>query len=201
MASLPVPLLTAINAVQVVGEVKADDFVLIHAGGSATGLMGIQVARALGARVATTVRSAESASAAEAVGAHLVINTRSTDFNEAIKEWTKGRGVDVAIDSLGGDSFGKTIDAVKTHGVVVSMGFMSGTEVKFDIRNFFFGQKQIRGSLSADLEDLAGWMDRIRDGKIKAVVDSEFPLADAAKAHERVASNTAKGGVVLLPWA
>lgn len=95
------PLLTAISAVQLVGEVKAGDFVLVHAGGSATGLMSIQVARALGAKVATTVRSADSAKLAESVGADLVINTRDTDFNEAISTWTGGRGVDVAIDSLG----------------------------------------------------------------------------------------------------
>ncbi len=201
LATLPVPLLAAISAVQIVGEVKVGDFVLVHAGGSATGFMGIQVARALGAQVATTVRSSESAKVAEAAGAELVINTRNTDFNEAISQWTGGRGVDVAIDSLGGDTFEKTIMAVKTRGIIVSMGFMSGTEVKFDIRNFFFGQKQIRGSLTADIEDLASWIDRIRDGKIKALVDSVLPLNQASKAHERVSQNTAKGGVVLLPWA
>jgi NADPH:quinone reductase-like Zn-dependent oxidoreductase len=200
VAALPVPLLAAISAVQIVGEVKAGDLVLVHAGGSATGLMDIQVARALGARVATTVRSAESAKAAEAVGAELVINTNDTDFNEAISKWTNGRGVDVAIDSLGGASFEKTLNAVKTRGIVVAMGFMSGTEVKFDIKNFFFGQKQIRGSLTADIEDFAGWLDRIRDGQIKPIVDSVLPLSEVSKAHERVAQNTAKGGVVLLPW-
>jgi len=81
------------------------------------------------------------------------------------------------------------------------MGFMSGTEVKFDIRNFFSAQKQIRGALNADIEDLAGWLDRIRDGQIKAVVDSALPLSQASKAHERVSQDKAKGGIVLLPWA
>jgi len=201
VATLPVPMLIAISAVQKVGEVKPGDFVLVHAGGSATGLMSIQIARALGAKVATTVRSGESAKLAESVGVDLVINTRDTDFNEAISKWTGGRGVDVAIDCLGGATFEKTINAVRTRGIIVAMGFMSGTEVKFDIRNFFFAQKQIRGALNADIEDLAGWLDRIRDGKIKAVVDSVLPLNQAGKAHERVAQNAAKGGVVLLPWA
>lgn len=201
VASLPVPLLTAIRAVQIVGEVKAGDYVLVHAGGSATGIMSIQVALALGAKVATTVRSAESYNLVKDLGAELIINMRDRDFCEAILEWTAGRGVDVAIDSLGGTTFEKTIAAVKTQGIVVAMGFMSGTEVKFDIRNFFFGQKQIRGCLNADIEDLSAWLDRIRDGKIKAVVDSVLPLSKAAEAHERVAANTAKGGVVLLPWS
>ncbi len=201
VAALPVPFLTALNAVEIMGEVKSGDFVLVHAGGSATGLMSIQIARALGARVATTVRSDESAKLAETAGAELVINTRNADFNESISQWTAGRGVNVAIDSLGGDSFEKTINAVKAGGIIVAMGFMSGAEVKFSIRDFFFGQKQIRGSLNADIEDFARWLDRIRDGKIKAVVDSVLPLSDASKAHERVSKNIAKGGVVLLPWA
>ncbi|MBA3856720.1 MAG: hypothetical protein C0507_07385 [Cyanobacteria bacterium PR.3.49] len=199
-ASLPVPFLTALNAVQIVGEVKEGDFVLVHAGGSATGLMSIQIARTLGARVATTVRTSESAKVAESAGAELVINTRESDFAEAISKWTSGRGVDVAIDSLGGDSFEKTINAVKVRGIIVAMGFMSGTEVKFDIRNFFFGLKQIRGSLTADIEDFALWLDRIRDGEVKAIVDCALPLDQASKAHELVSQNIAKGGVVLLPW-
>lgn len=200
VATLPVPFLTSLNAVHVLGETKSGDCILVHAGGSATGVMGIQIARALGAKVAATVRSADSAKMAEAAGAELVINTRESDFNDAISKWTDGRGVDVAIDSLGGNSFENTINAVKTRGIIIAMGFMSGTEVKFDIRNFFFGQKQIRGSLTADIQDFALWMERIREGKIKATVDSTFPLEEAGKAHERVAGNAAKGGVVLLPW-
>ena len=199
-ATLPVPFLTALNAVQIVGEVKEGDFVLVHAGGSATGFMSIQIARALGARVATTVRTNESAKVAEPAGAELVVNTRDSDFSEAISAWTVGRGVDVAIDSLGGNSFERTIQSVKVRGIIVAMGFMSGTEVKFDIRNFFFGLKQIRGSLTADIEDFALWLDRIRDGKIKTMVDCALPLEQAAKAHELVSQNIAKGGVVLLPW-
>lgn len=201
IGAMPVPLTTAIRAVQISGEVKAGDFVLVHAGGSATGIMSIQVARALGAKVAATVRSDMAAQVAEDAGAELIINTRSENFLDAVMKWTNGRGVDVAVDSLGGDSFDATIDAVKMQGIVVSMGFMSGTEVKFDIRKFFFAQKQIRGCLNADIEDLAAWLDRIREGKIRAIVDSVFPLSAAAEAHRRVASNTAKGGVVLMPWA
>ncbi len=201
VATLPVPLLTAISAVEIVGEVQRGNSVLVHAGGSATGLMSIQIARALGARVATTVRSAESAAVAGSVGADLVINTAEKDFGQEIADWTDGLGVDVAIDSLGGASFAKTIAAVKTRGIIVAMGFMSGTEVTFDIRSLFFAQKQIRGSLNADIDQLAVWLDRVRDGDIKPIFDSSFPLNQAAEAHERVAKNIAKGGVVLLPWS
>lgn len=199
--SLPVTLLTAVRAVQIVGEVKAGQTVLVHAGASSTGLMSIQVAKALGAKVATTVRTQESADVVKALGVDLLINTTNEDFNEAITRWTNGAGVDVAIDSIGGDGFGNTIAAVKPFGIVVAMGFMAGTEVKFDIRNFFFSQKQIRGTLMADIEDLQVWLEQVRTGVIKTVVGTVLPLSEAAKAHELVATNKAKGAVVLMPWA
>ncbi len=201
VAALPVPLMTAVNAVQKVGGVKSGDFVLIHAGGSLTGYMGIQVAKALGARVAATARSIEAREMAGAAGAELVVNVSDADFNDWILKWTDGRGVDVAVDSLGGDTFEKTINAVKKAGVIVAMGFMSGSEVKFDIRSLFFQEKQIRGSLTADIEDLAPWLDLVRKEVIKPKIDCTLPLSEAAKAHELVSQNKAKGAVVLLPWA
>ena len=197
--SLPVTLLTAVRAVQIVGEVKTGQTILTHAGASSTGLMSIQVAKALGAKVATTVRTKESAEVVRTIGVDRLINTKEEDFNEAIQDWTQGRGVDVAIDSLGGDIFARTIDAVKPFGIIVAMGFMAGTEVKFDIRNFFFGQKQIRGALMADIEDLQQWLIKVREGLVVPVVDTVLPLSEAAKAHELVAENKAKGAVILMP--
>lgn len=107
----------------------------------------------------------------------------------------------MAIDSIGGDGFEKTIEAVKPLGIIVAMGFMAGTQVSFDIRSFFFGQKQIRGTLMADVEDLVFWLEKIRKGTVKPIVDTVRPLSEAAKAHELVAENKAKGGVILLPWS
>jgi NADPH:quinone reductase-like Zn-dependent oxidoreductase len=77
---------------------------------------------------------------------------------------------------------------------------MAGAEVSFDIRRFFNTQKQIRGALMADIEDLKTWMHSVRTGHIQPVVDTVLPLSEAAQAHKLVAANRAKGGVVLLPW-
>lgn len=200
IAALPVALLIAIRSVQIVGEVKAGDRVLIHAGASSTGIMSIQVARALGARVAVTVQNASSAQLAASLGAELVINSHEEDFVEVLAMWTEGKGVDVAIDNLGGDVLARTIDAVRPMGIIVAMGFMAGSEVTFDIRNFFFAQKQLRGTLVGDIEDFAAWLDPIKEGKVKPVIDSVLPLSRAAEAHERIASNQARGSIVLLPW-
>jgi NADPH:quinone reductase-like Zn-dependent oxidoreductase len=200
IAALPVALLIAIRSVQIVGEVKAGDQVLIHAGASSTGIMSIQVARALGARVAVTVQNDASAELAASLGAELVINSNEEDFVEALNKWTDGRGVDVAIDNLGGDILPRTIAAVKPMGIIVAMGFMAGSEVTFDIRNFFFSQKQLRGTLVGDIEDFAAWLELIKEGKIKPVIDSVMPLSRAAEAHQRIASNQARGSIILLPW-
>lgn len=201
IAAMPVALLIAIRSVQIVGEVKAGDHVLIHAGASSTGIMSIQVAQALGAHVAVTVQNEASAELVRSLGVDLVINSSQEDFVQAIMIWTGGRGVDVAIDNLGGDVLAKTIDAVKPLGIVVAMGFMAGPKVSFDIRNFFFTQKQLRGTLVGDIEDFAAWLDPIREGKIKPIIDSILPLSNVVQAHERIADNLAKGSIVLLPWA
>ena len=200
VATLPVVLATGVRSVKEVGEAKAGDKVLVQAGGSGSGSMQIQVAKALGAEVATTVRDDAKGEFAKTLGADLVINTRQEDFVERVKEWTGGRGADVVIDNLGGDVLPKSIDAVKPLGVVVAFGFTAGTEVTFDIRNFFFGQKQLRGSMASDVEDLVWGLEQVRAGRIKPVLDRALPLSQAAEAHRLIASNQVAGNIVLLPW-
>ena len=201
MATLPMVLSTAVHAVKVVGEVKVGDKVLIQAGASGSGSMQIQVAKALGAQVATTVRDDAKGKYAKAHGADLVINMRTEDFVKRIQEWTHGEGVDVVIDNLGGEILPKSIDAVKAQGIVVAFGFTAGTEVTFDIRNFFFNQKQLRGSMGSDMEELKWGLEQVREGRIKPLLDHTMPLELAAEAHRLIAKNKVTGNLVLLPWA
>ena len=201
VATLPVPLATAVRAVKGVGGVGAGDSVLIQAGASGSGSMQIQVAKALGARVATTVRDDAKGAFARALGADLVIDTRNEDLVARIKEWTGGRGADVVIDNLGGDVLAKSIEAVKAQGAVVAFGFAAGPEVRFDIRSLFFAQKQLRGSMASDVADLEWGLELVRAGRIKPLLDRALPLGEAAEAHRLVAANRVKGNIVLLPWA
>ncbi len=201
LATLPMVLFTAVRAVKVVGEVKAGDRVLVTAGASGTGSMAIQVAKALGAEVATTVRDNAKGEYAKSLGADLVINTGEEDFVERVKEWTDGRGADVVIDNLGGTVLPTSIDAVKTLGIVVAFGFVAGTEVTFDIRNFFFGQKQLRGTMFGDVDDFNWGMGQVVEGRIKPLLDHTLPLSQAAEAHRQISNNQVMGNIVLLPWA
>ena len=201
VATLPMVTFTTVRAVKTVGEVKAGDKVLITGGASGTGSLAIQVAKALGAEVATTVRSDAKGEFARIAGADLVINVRKEDSVTRIKEWTDGRGADVVIDNLGGPVLSKSIDAAKAQGVVVAMGFVAGTEVTFDIRNFFFAQKQLRGTMFGDVEDFKWGLEQVRVGKIKPLLDRTLPLSQAAEAHRLISTNQVTGNIVLLPWA
>lgn len=201
VATLPMALVTAVRAVKVVGEVKAGDRVLVHAGASGTGSMNIQIARALGARVATTVDSADKAELARSLGAELVVDVRKRDFVPAVREWTGGRGADVAIDNLGGDVLQQTLNALRPLGVLVAMGFVAGEHAAFHVREFFFAHKQIRGTLMGDVADLEWGLELVADGRVKPLLDRALPLAEAAKAHRLIAANEVRGNLVLLPWA
>ena len=201
VATLPMTLATAVRAVKEIGNVKAGDKVLVQAGASGSGSMQVQVAKALGAEVVTTVRDDAKGEFAKSIGADLVINTRNEDLVEKVMAWTDGRGVDVAIDNVGGEVLAKSIDAIKATGVVVAFGFTAGTEVSFDIRNFFFGQKQLRGSMASDIKDLQWGLEQVKAGKIKPALDRSLPLSQAAQAHHLIANNQVTGNIVLLPWA
>lgn len=199
-ATLPMAVVTTVRAVRNVGQVKDGDHVLVHAGASGTGSMAIQVAKALGAKVAATVRSQEKAYFVQSLGAELVISLTDDDFVEKTKAWTAGRGVDVAIDNLGGEIFSRTLDALRPGGRLVSVGMVTGLEATIQLRPFFFAQKEIRGTLMGDVDDLKWGLDRVREGKIRPVLDRTYDLDDIAKAHADLAAGVALGNIVVRPW-
>ena len=201
VATLPMVLATAVRAVKEVGGVQRGDKVLVQAGASGSGSMQVQVVKALGADVAATIRDARKADFVRQAGADFIINTSEEDLIEGIQEWTGGAGVDVVIDNVGGDVLPQSIDAAKPTGVIVAFGFTAGTQVTFDIRNFFFTQKQLRGSMGSDRRDLEFGLGLVQQGKIRPLLDRAMPLSQAAAAHRLIVDNQLAGNVVLLPWA
>jgi NADPH:quinone reductase-like Zn-dependent oxidoreductase len=201
VATLPMVMVTAARALRSVGEVKSGDCVLVHAGASGTGSMAIQMARALNAKVAATIHTPGKINFARELGADLVIDVTKDDFVRRTQEWTSGRGVDVVIDNLGGSVLRQSLAAVKNQGIVVALGFVTGVEVSFNIRDFFFPQKQVRGSLMGSVADLEWGLKLVREGRIRPLLDRVLPLRDAAEAHRLLAANEVRGNVVLNPWA
>ena len=200
VATLPMVLATAVRSIKTVGGVKSGDTVLVHAGAGGAGSMQLQVAKALGARVATTVRSQEDVDFARSIGADFAIDTSTDDFVARAKEWTNGHGVDVVIDSLGGDVLPKSIEAARPLGTIVIYGFAAGTETSFDVRSVFFTQKRLLGSMASDKKDLEYGLELVAAGHIKPILDRALPLSEAKEAHRLIADNEITGSVVLLPW-
>ena len=201
VATLPMALGTSVRAIKEVGGVQAGDKVLIQAGSSGSGSMQVQVAKALGAEVATTIRQSVKADFVRSLGTDLIIDTSKQDFVKEVQEWTDGAGADVVIDNLGGDVFAKSIEAARPLGTIVAYGFTAGTDVSFDIRSVFFQQKQIRGSMASDARDLEWGLEQVKAGRIRPSLDRALPLSQAAEAHRLVSTNQIAGNVVLLPWA
>lgn len=191
------------------GRLVAGEVFLIHGGSSGIGTTAIQLADAFGARVFATAGSEEKCRACEKLGAELAINYRETDFVEAVKEATGGAGADVILDMVGGDYIPRNIRALADDGRLVQIAFLKGPKAELNFARLMTKRLMITGSTLRPQSDLA--KSRIADGlrthvwpllssgRIAPVMDSEFDLADAAKAHARLESSVHIGKIVMKP--
>jgi len=204
-ASLPETVFTVYANVFEHGGLKAGETLLVHGATSGIGVTAIQMTKAAGAKVIATARSAAKAEAARALGADLAINTAEQDFAEGVK--AEG-GADVILDMVGGDYFGKDIDALKPRGRIVFIAAQGGGDPPLPIFKIMQKQAIVTGSTlrPRDAEEkarLAAEVERvvwpwIAAGKVKPQVDRAFPLADAAAAHAYLESGAHTGKVILL---
>ncbi|NOX59711.1 MAG: zinc-binding dehydrogenase [Planctomycetes bacterium] len=199
-ATIPLVLVTSVHAVKTLGETEPGHHVLIQAGASGSGSMCIQMAKALGAKVATTVGDDAKFDVAKRCGADLVINHRKEDFSQRIREWTGGTGVDLVIDNVGGGILEKNLASLRTGGILVNFGLVGGVKDELNFAALIFNQYQIRGSMMGSMDELREGLRMVESGRIKPVLDRTFPLANAANAHRHIQDRKVKGNVVLLPW-
>jgi NADPH2:quinone reductase len=182
--------------------------ILFHAAAGAVGQIGCQWARALGATVIGTVGSQDKIALALKNGCDHVINYRTENFAERVKEITNGAGVEVVYDAVGKDTFYGSLDCLKPLGMFVSFGNASGVVPEFPIRLL-----QQMGSLFAtrpaglhylgkrrDLEAAAASLFAVlANGSVKVEIGQTFPLRDAAEAHRALEARETVGATVLLP--
>jgi len=208
-ASLPETAFTIWTNLMEGGRFQKGDSVLIHGGTSGIGVMAIQMVRALGGRAFATAGSAEKARSCEALGAERGIDYRSEDFVEVIRQATDGRGVDIILDMVGGDYLPRNIDSLAMGGRIVMIAFLRGRRPQLDIAQVMAKRAIVTGSTlrgrtpeekAAIARDLQAHIwPLIEAGKIRAVIDSEFPLRDAASAHVRMEQSAHIGKIVLIP--
>ena len=187
---------------------KPGDTALVHAGAGGVGALLTQIARLRGARVLATVSNDEKAAIARASGASAVIRYTEQDFEQETRRLTDGQGVEVVYDSVGRDTFDKSLNCLRPRGYLVLCGQSSGPVPPFDPQTLnrkgsLFLTRPTLGHYIADraelvqrANDLFGWM---RDGKLTVRIDREFPLAAAADAHRYLEARLTKGKVLLLP--
>ena len=181
------------------GGLRAGNTVLIQAAGSGIGSAAIQVAGLAGATIFATASSEQKLQRAKALGAHHLINYTEGNFAQRVLELTGGKGVDVVMEHIGGSVFSRSLECLKTDGVIVTVGAHAGEVVPLDIIPFFRRQLRLVGSKNATLTELRTVMGFVAEGRLKPVIHGTFPLADAAEAHRVVGSREIFGKVLLLP--
>ena len=185
-----------------------DDTALIHAGAGGVGLLLIQMAKRLGARVLTTVSTEEKEQLARAAGADEVIRYTERDFAEDVMTLTDGRGVDVVYDSVVKTTFDKSLDVLRPLGYLVLFGQSSGPVEPVDpgilnVKGSLFLTRPTmahyiptREALLQRAGDVLGW---IGSGELDLRIGDRFALADAADAHRALQGRKTTGKVVILP--
>jgi NADPH2:quinone reductase len=187
---------------------RAGDTALVHAAAGGVGQLITQVARLCGATVYGTVGSAAKAEVARRAGAAATIDYVREDFETAVKQLTGGRGVDVVYDSVGKDTFDKSLNSLRPRGYLALFGFSSGPVAPFDpailgSKGSLFltrpGLNQYiatREELAERAEDLFAWL---AAGKLVVSIDRALPLEDAAQAHEALEARRTAGKLLLIP--
>ena len=198
-AAVPLVFLTAWNMLKTRGNLTTGETVLVHAAGSGIGSAAIQIARLSGANVITTVGSAGKRKKAKALGADHVINHSKEDFADKANELTDGNGVDLVFEHIGPETWEKSMLCLKRGGRIVTCGATSGPSVSFDLRFLFAKQLSISGCYLGSRSELLKIMELMESGRLKPVVDSVFPLADAVAAQTKMLDRKQFGKIILVP--
>jgi NADPH2:quinone reductase len=189
-------------------KIKPGETILFHAAAGGVGLIACQWARALGVNLIGTVGSNEKAELAKAHGAAHVINYNTEDVVQRVLEITNGEKVPVVYDSVGKDTFTRSLDCLRPLGLMVSFGNSSGAVPPFSLgelvsRGSLYITRPSLGAYAARREDLeamaADLFQMVASGKVKIEVNQKFPLADAAKAHIALEGRKTTGSTILVP--
>ena len=205
--AVPETFFTVWNNVFERGDLQAGEWFLVHGGSSGIGTTAIQLAKAFGAKVLATAGSADKCQACLDLGADRAINYKTEDFVAVCKDATGGKGVNVTLDMVGGDYTEKNIIAAAEDGRIVQIATLGGADVKFNISRLMVKRVTLTGSTlrPRTREVKAGFARALESkvwplfgaGKLKVVMDSTFPLAQAADAHRRLETSQHVGKIVL----
>jgi putative PIG3 family NAD(P)H quinone oxidoreductase len=194
------------NVVQIAG-LTAGETLLVHGGASGIGTMAIQLGRALGARVACTAGTPAKLDRCRELGCDLAISYADDDFVEAISEFTDGRGADVILDIMGAVYLERNVTALAPDGRLLVIGLQGGARAELDLSQLLRKRASVHAtSLRARPAEqkaaiVAGVLDRVWpmviDGRIRPVIETTVPLAEAAQAHRLLEAGAQIGKILL----
>ena len=206
-AALPETFFTVWTNVFERGCLEAGEVFLVHGGTSGIGTTAIQLAKAMGARVFATAGSAEKCAKCVELGAELAINYNDDDYVEVVKAATNGRGVDLILDMVGGAYIARNIRALAMDGRLAMIAFLGGPKAEINFAQIMTKRITVTGSTlrPRSVQDKAVIAEALREivwpmieaGQIAPVIDSTFPLDQAADAHRRIESSGHIGKIVL----
>jgi len=205
-AALPEVAATVWSNVFMVASLQPGEVFLVHGGGGGIGTMAIQLATALGARVACTVGSDEKAEMCRGLGAELAINYREQDFVEEVRR-LDGSGADVILDNMGASYLGRNVEALATEGRLVVIGLQGGAKGELDLRKLLGKRGAViatglrsrsiaaKAAIVASVE--ANVWPLVANRRVRPIVHASYPLEDVRAAHELVESSKHVGKVLL----
>lgn len=209
-ATLPIGLNTLHNALVTAGRMKAGEAVMVQGASSGVGLIGLQIAKLMGAKlvVGTSTNEARRARLKE-FGADLAVDTRDPKWPAQVLEATGGKGVNLTVDMLSGPTVSQTMEATALLGRIVNIGRLAGMKAEFDFdlharkRIDYIGVtfrtrtvEEVRDILIKMRADL--W-DDVKAGRIRVPIDKTYPLAEARAGHEHMRANQHFGKILLIP--
>jgi NADPH2:quinone reductase len=209
-ATLPIGLNTLHNALVTAGRLKAGENVMVQGASSGVGIIGLQIAKLMGARlvVGTSTNEARRARLKE-FGADLAVNTKDADWPEQVMKATDNKGLQLTVDMLSGPVVSQTMRCTALLGRIVNIGRLAGMKAEFDFdaharqRIDYIGVtfrtrtiEEVREILVKMRADL--W-DAVKGGKIKVPIDKTYPLAEARAGHDHMRANKHFGKILLIP--
>jgi NADPH2:quinone reductase len=207
-ACVPVAFGTAYECLFTAGNLAEGQIALVHAGGGGVGMAAIQLAKRAGATVIATASSGEKLARLRELGLDHPIDYATESFVERVDQLTESRGVDVVVDSIGGQNLVESVGVLAYRGTLVSVGVAARAGSEIEAQSLWTRNNALRGvylggALLWEYERIhpmiAEMLERVASGELRVEIDRSSPLADAAAAHEYVESRRAVGRVLIKP--
>lgn len=196
-ASIPLVFLTAHHMLLERAKLQAGETVAVLAAGSGVGIAAIQIAKLAGATVVAIAGSDKKLERARELGADFCVNYTQPDWGKQVRSYAKGLGPDVVVEHVGEATFPESVRMMRPGGRLVTCGATTGTDSGFDIRVLFSRELNVLGSMLGCLRESHRVAELFAAGKLKPVVDSVLPLAEAQAAHKKLEDRAVFGKVVL----